>query len=108
MATIPVTTPSTQPVKSKPVPKQVRPRLDTRLFICIGLSYPARKAGLFVILTALRNALGLDAKLLKEVQKVKSGYALCTGSQETLTALESKILVIGNTITDCTIERQLH
>jgi hypothetical protein len=108
MATMPTTTPPTQPVKSKPVPKQVRPRLDTRLFIRIGPSHPARKAGSFAILTALRDALGPDAKLLKEVQEVKSGYALCTGSRETLTALESKIPVIGNTITECTIERQPH
>ena len=104
----PGTTPPAQSIKPKPAPKQVQPRPDTQLFIRISPSHPACKAGSFAILTALRDALGPDSKLLKEVQEVKSGYALCTGSQESLTALESKIPVIGNKITNCTIERQPH
>jgi hypothetical protein len=101
----PVTTPLAQPIKSKPVLKQFWPRLDTQLFIRISLTHPACKASLFAILTALCEALGPDSKHLKEAQEVKSGYALCTGSQESLTALETKIPIITSVITDCTIKR---
>ena len=104
----PVTTPPAQPTKPKPAPRLVRPRPDTRLFIRISPTHPARKAGSFAILTALREVLGPNSKHLKEAQEVKSGYALCTGSQESLTALETKIPIISSVITDCTIERQPH
>src|ERR1700739_2902921 len=97
----PVTTLLAQPIKSKPALKQVWPRPDTRLFICISPTHPARKASSFAILTALCEALGPDSKHLKEAQEVKLGYALCTSSQESLTALKTKIPIITNVITDC-------
>ena len=62
----PVTTPLAQPIKPKPAPKLVRPRPDTRLFIRISPTHPARKAGSFAILTALCEALGPNSKHLKE------------------------------------------
>jgi hypothetical protein len=87
----------------KPLP-QARP--DTRLFLRIGPENIARETGPFAVLTALRNALGPEAKLLREVQAIKSGYALCTGSIEALTALETKIPLLESLFTDCKIERQ--
>ncbi|KAG4432620.1 hypothetical protein IFR05_011894, partial [Cadophora sp. M221] len=66
--------PVTAPVKKIPVRKPTpQPRPDTRLFLRIGPDNIARKTGPFAVLTALRNALGPDAKLLREVQTVNSG-----------------------------------
>jgi hypothetical protein len=100
------TTPLTQHIKPKPTLKQVRSKPDTGLFIRISPTYLAHKAAPFAIFMALRKALGPESKLLKEVQEVRSGYALCTGSQESLATFETKIPIIASMITDCTIEHQ--
>jgi len=106
----PLTTPplpATAPTKRTPVRKPTpQPRSDTRLFLRIGPDNIARETGPFAVLTALRNTLGTDAKLLREVQTVNSGYALCTGSIEARLALESKIPLLESLFTDCKIERQ--
>jgi hypothetical protein len=66
----------------------VKTRPDTRLFLRVDPDHPARKAGPFAILTALKSLLGPDSKALREVQEVKSGFALCTGSLAALATLE--------------------
>jgi hypothetical protein len=81
-------------------------RPDTRLFVCLRLFHKARTAGAYALLTALKSRLGEQATLLKEVQAVKSEFALCTNSLEDLTALEKSIVLIGQSIGDYTIERQ--
>ena len=64
-------------------------RAETRLFLRLDPEHKARAAGGYAMLCALRRELGGQAHLLKEVQTVKTGYALCTGSLEDLTALET-------------------
>lgn len=81
-------------------------RPDTRLFLRIDQGHPAREAGSFAIQTLLKRRLGEDAYLIKEVQEVNTGFALCTGSFDNLTALECHSTLITNCITKCTIERQ--
>jgi hypothetical protein len=92
--------PTTQ-VKSPPL---ARP--DTRLFIRVGLDHISRRAGPFAVLTALKTLLGTDSSLLKEVQEVKSGFALCTGSLDMLAKLETHSQAISRAFTDSIVERQ--
>ena len=84
--------------------KPTRP--DTRLFARIGPEHSARAAGAFAVLTALKRSLGEYAPLLKEVLSVSTGFALCTDSMESLTALESHTNIMTKTIGNCKIERQ--
>jgi hypothetical protein len=106
------TAPSQSPPKTtttmhaKPNKSAHLPRPDTRLFIRIDTNHPARKAGPFAVFTALKEKLGLDSKLLQEVQEVKSGFALVTGSLEALTALELRAPEIRDQIENCIVERQ--
>ena len=86
--------------------KDAVPRPDTRLFVRIDPGHSARAAGPFSVLIALKNRLGEDSALLKEVQEVKSGFALCTDSLEALAALEKHTESIGRVFADCTVERQ--
>ena len=102
-STIP-TTPA-KPAQRKPISSPANTRPDTRLFVCISPSYPARAAGFFVLLTGLKQALGIDGPLLKEVLAIPSGYALCTSSPKDLAALIQYLSLIGNKISDCRVER---
>jgi hypothetical protein len=90
----------TEAIKAKPA------RPDTRLFVRIGLEHPARAAGSFALLTGLKNTLGEQAHLLKEVLAINSGFALCTDSIESLAALEQYTEKMTKGITNCKIERQ--
>jgi hypothetical protein len=92
--------PTTQ-VKSPPL---ARP--DTRLFIRVGLDHISRRAGPFAVLTALKTLLRTDSSLLKEVQEVKSGFALCTGSLDMLAKLETHSQAISRAFADSIVERQ--
>jgi hypothetical protein len=80
-------------------------RPDTRLFVRLGSFHKARQAGAFALFVALQDRLGEQATLLKEVQVVKTGFALCTNSLEDLTALEKSANIITQLISECTIER---
>ena len=108
-ASIAASTPQAQPAptrKQRHTPaKTTSTRPDTRLFIRISPTHPAREAGSFAVLTGLKNALGTNAPLLKEVLAVPSGYALCTKSLEDLDALEQHTALLTNTIFNCQIER---
>jgi hypothetical protein len=87
--------------------EKLRPtRPDTRLFVRLGQDHKAREAGAFAILLALKSCLGDNATPLKEVQTIKSGYALCTDSLEDLAALEKSTDLITRSIGNCTVERQ--
>jgi len=68
--------------KTKPTP-----RPDTRLFVRISPFHNAREVGAYAVLTALKKHLGDKAHLLKEVQAVKTGFALCTDSLDDLDSL---------------------
>jgi hypothetical protein len=91
--------------QQKPTVKTAIPRPDTRLFVRIGLSHPARAAGSFALFTALKQALGTDAPLLKEVLAIPSGYALYTSSLKDLATLIQHIALISNKISNCRVER---
>lgn len=96
----------TTPAQKTSKKKDTTPRPDTRLFVRIDPGHSARAAGPFAVLTALKNRLGEDSALLKEVQEVKSGFALCTDSLEALAALEKHTESIARLFSDCTVERQ--
>ena len=96
----PTRKPPLQAAKTKPT------RPDTRLFVRIGPEHSARAAGAFAVLTALKRSLGEHAHLLKEVLLVNTGFALCTDSMESLTALESHTVIMTKAIGNCKIERQ--
>ena len=103
-------TPPPRPQKTtnpKPPAKAHPPtRPDTRLFVWVDPDHISRKAGPFAVLTALKNLLGQDSSLLREVQAVKSGFALCTGSLEALTKLEAHSEAISRSFEGATVERQ--
>lgn len=81
-------------------------REDTRLFLRLKEDHPARAAGTFAVLTILKQLLRADAHLIKEVQETKTGFALCTSSAESLTALEAYTARMETIVTNCRIERQ--
>lgn len=86
--------------------KAIKPPQDTRLFIRLSPTHPARAAGAYAMLTALKHNLKEDAHLIKEVQETKSGFALCTRSVKALETLEKHSSTFANLITDCKIEKQ--
>jgi len=100
--------PTHQPTARQPInPRLIRvERPDTRLFVRLGMFHKARQAGAFALFVALKEGLGEQATLLKEVQFVKTGFALCTDSLDDLTALEKSADIISRLIGNCTIERQ--
>lgn len=113
------TTPTyAQKAASRPPPQAVRapkpqlkattakPRPDTRLFLRVGPEHYLREAGPFAVLSRLKNALGQDASILREVLEVKSGFALCTDSIEGLTALKRRSVEISQVFAGCTVETQ--
>ncbi|APA11190.1 hypothetical protein SS1G_11400 [Sclerotinia sclerotiorum 1980 UF-70] len=102
-------TPNPTPQKTSTGPTNMKPLAsptDNHLFVKIDHSHPARKAGTFVILIALKKVLGPAASLLKEVQEVKTGFALCTNSPTNLAALKTKETIIVTVIGSCKIETQ--
>jgi hypothetical protein len=62
--------------------------------------------GAFVVLIALKRSLREHTHLLKEVLSVNMGFALCTNSMESLTALESHTNIMTKAIGNYKIERQ--
>jgi hypothetical protein len=68
--------------------KALKARLNTRLFLRLGLNYPAREAGSFILLIALKSTLRTHVYLLKEVLEVPLGFALYINSLEALITLE--------------------
>jgi hypothetical protein len=81
-------------------------RPDTRLFVRISPFHNARVVGAYAVLTALKNQLGDKAYLLKEVQAVKTGFALCTDSLDDLDSLYKHASEIEQKIGHCTVEKQ--
>ena len=96
----PTRKPPLQAAKTNPT------RLDTCIFVQISPEHSARAAGAFAVFTALKRSLGEHAPLLKEVLSVRTGFALCTDSMESLTALESHTDTMTKTISNCKIKRQ--
>jgi hypothetical protein len=79
---------------------------DTRLFVRLGIFHKARQAGAYALCVALKEGLGEQATLLKEVQRVNTGFALYIDSLEDLVALEKFTDIITRLIGECIIERQ--
>ncbi|KAJ8069229.1 hypothetical protein OCU04_002895 [Sclerotinia nivalis] len=85
---------------------QISHKTDTRLFVRIGLDHPARKAGSFAVLSALKEQLKNNTKLLKKIQTINTKFALYTNSLTNLTALENLSNIIEKVFETCKIERQ--
>jgi hypothetical protein len=81
-------------------------RTDTRLFLRISQDHPAREAGSFAMLTAIKRLLEADSKALREVQEVKTGFALCTSSPEALATLNTYTDAILQLVPGSTLEAQ--
>jgi hypothetical protein len=86
--------------------KAPKTRPDTRLFLRLGPNHPAREAGSFILLTALKSALGAHAHLLREALEVPLGFALYTNSLEALIALEKHFKLIAMSIKNYQVKRQ--
>src|SRR5438876_848079 len=86
--------------------RPTKPVQDTQLFIRLGPDHPACAAGSFAVLTVLKRQLRGDAYLLKEVQEIKTGFALCMESATALAALELHTNSMADAIADCKIEKQ--
>ena len=80
--------------------KALKARLDTRLFLRLGLNYLAREAGSFILLIALKSTLGAHVYLLKEVLEVPLGFTLYINSLEAFIALEKYSNLIAVFIKD--------
>jgi hypothetical protein len=110
-AQVATTDPASQPTTSRSrylektkTKSTLRP--DTRLFVRISPFHNARGVGAYAVLTALKKQLGDRAHLLKEVQAVKTGFALCTDSLDDLDSLYEHASEIEQKIGHCTVEKQ--
>jgi hypothetical protein len=74
---------------------------DTRLFLKLGPNHPAREAGSFTLLIALKTTLRAYAHLLREVLKVPLSFALYTNSLKALAALEKHFKLIIAFVKNC-------
>ena len=96
---LPTTTPPIAPassVLSQRAQQKKTPTPDSRLFVRLPATHQARPFPGYTILTQLRVSLGDAGHYLKEVQTVKSGFALCPISPTDLPALEACIPAITN------------
>src|ERR1700726_2099779 len=87
-------------------PNRPSERPDNRLFVRIALDHPARSAGSYALLAALKRLLREDAYLLREVQETATGFALCARSANTLTQLETYLEAMTKAISNCKIEKR--
>ena len=81
---------------------------DHRLFVRLSADHPARKMDSYAIFSSLRTQLDTSSNALKEVQTIKTGFALCPASVEALTTLEAQKEVISAYFGACQIERSSH
>jgi hypothetical protein len=86
-------------------PKQLP---DSRLFVRLPPNHDAKNMDAFAIYTSLRSHLGVDNKVLKGVQSIKSGFALLPTSPGALAALEAQKETISAFFNTCLIERSSH
>ncbi|EED20965.1 conserved hypothetical protein [Talaromyces stipitatus ATCC 10500] len=73
--------------KSMSLVKQPPP--DNQLFIRLPADHAARKIEAYAIYFSLQSQLNLNSSALKEVQAIKTGFALCPSSPEALLTLEA-------------------
>lgn len=83
--------------------KQAPP--DHRLFVRLPDDHAAKKIDSYAIFSSLRSQLGTSSNALKEVQTIKTGFALCPASPEALSTLEAQKEVISAYFGNCQIER---
>lgn len=85
------------------VAKQSPP--DHRLFVRLPDDHAAKNIDSYAIFSSLRSQLGTSSNALKEVQTIKTGFALCPASPEALSTLEAQKEVISAYFGNCQIER---
>ncbi|EED14531.1 hypothetical protein TSTA_107380 [Talaromyces stipitatus ATCC 10500] len=96
-------TPTTHPKASikKPMPLVKQPLPDIWLFVCLPANHAARKMEAYAIYSSLQSQLNLNSVALKEVQAIKTGFALCLSSPEALLALEAQKETISAFFVNC-------
>ncbi|KAJ5335821.1 polymerase [Penicillium brevicompactum] len=77
---------------------------DHRLFVRLPDDHAAKKIDSYAIFSSLRSQLGTSSNVLKEVQTIKTGFALCPASPEALPILEAQKEVISAYFGNCQIE----
>lgn len=87
-------TATTSSVHSQRVQQKKFSPPDSRLFVRLPATHQARPFPGYAILTQLRASLGDAGCYLREVQAVKTGFALCPSSPSDLPALEACIPAI--------------
>ena len=98
------TTAKPNPSTTTKVPRkglQKEPTPDNCLFVRLPNTYPIRTLQDYAITTSLRAKLGPDGLLLKEVQTIKSGFALCPTTLDALKTLEARKDDIQTFFRDC-------
>ncbi|EED18625.1 hypothetical protein TSTA_123560 [Talaromyces stipitatus ATCC 10500] len=73
----------------KPMPLVKQPLPDNRLFVRLPADHAARKMEAYAIYSSLWSQLNSNSSALKEVQAIKTGFALCPSSPEALLTLEA-------------------
>lgn len=96
----------TKTSKQKPISDAKQSPPDYRLFVRLPADHAAKKMDSYAIFSSLRCQLGTNA--LKEVQTIKTGFALCPASLEALSTLEAQKEVISAYFGNCQIERSSH
>lgn len=92
--------------KPKPLNSTAKEELpDTRLFVRLSPSHPAKNMDAYAICSSLRSRLGENNKLLKGVQSIKTGFALIPSFPDTIGALEAQRETITSFFVTCQIER---
>ncbi|EED11782.1 conserved hypothetical protein [Talaromyces stipitatus ATCC 10500] len=98
----------TKPPIKKPISDAKQSLPDHRLFVRLPPNHVARKMDTYAIFSSLWSQLGTNSNALKEVQMIKTGFALCPTSKEALLTLEAQKEVISTYFGDCQIEQSSH
>ncbi|EED20922.1 hypothetical protein TSTA_081550 [Talaromyces stipitatus ATCC 10500] len=101
-------TQQTKPPMKKSISDAKQSLPDHHLFMCLPPDHAARKMDAYAIFSSLQSQLGINSNALKEVQIIKTGFALCPASMEALSTLKAQKEVISTYFGDCQIEWSSH
>ena len=87
----------------KPTARPLPP--DDRLFIRLPDNHPAKDMQPYAIYTSLRAQFGPNSSLLRDVQSIKTGFALCPTIPGDLSTIESHKDALAGYFGECRIER---
>jgi hypothetical protein len=95
----------TKTLNKKPTSDAKQSPPDYRLFVRLPADHAAKRMDSYAIYSSLRAQLGINSNALKEVQTIKTGFALCPASMEALSILEAQKEVISIYFGNCQVER---